>query len=279
MVLAPQQQQYTPAPSTSHMVSPWGTRAPVKPDAPAKPHTIGTHQPPVSEAGVCLWFWQQHVDCEVKRLEEVLVARMGSNVALHRELCKHSMLSPNSFAKHVARDFGHIAQVQARFEHEGPSWRGWVQCWDGVAQLNHLTLEVCIAELSASGGGSEVTTTTCSGTALISSCVCSPVEQLCVAVRQVTVASGDEEKQQVPRIVPGAALLSEAFLDPDSGHIWRLNSQTGEVLWSKPEDMESCGPNMSPKDISGDGGQQHASHTAALSAGTGGEPTTTTFCC
>ena len=85
-----------------------------------------------------LGFWQRHAAREVKRLEKVLVAALGSTVARYCELCQRSMLSSDSFAEHVARDIGHMAQVQARFEHEGPSGRGWVQCWAGVAQLTSL---------------------------------------------------------------------------------------------------------------------------------------------
>jgi hypothetical protein len=189
------------------------------------------------------------------------------------------MLSPNSFENHVAGDICHIAKVQAGFEREGPNWNGWVQSWDGVAELNHLTLKVSITELSASGRGSEVTTATFSGTALISSCVRSPVKELCAAVQSVTIVSGDEEKQKDPRIVSGAASPWDPWVDPESGHTRYFNRETGESVWSKPEDMESCGPNMSPTDTSGDGGHQNASPIAALSAGTGGEPTTATFFC
>mmetsp|Transcript_48194 Transcript_48194/g.155427 ORF Transcript_48194/g.155427 Transcript_48194/m.155427 type:complete len:192 (-) Transcript_48194:92-667(-) len=67
-----------------------GKLSPAKPDAPAKPHTIGIQQPPVSRVGVFLWFWQQHAAREVKRLEEVLVAALGLTVARYCELCQRS---------------------------------------------------------------------------------------------------------------------------------------------------------------------------------------------
>jgi hypothetical protein len=268
MVLAPQQQQNTFVPTTWSKVSPWCTQAPLKHATLATPHSIGTQQPPVSDSCPFLWCWQLHADCNVKPLEEVLVARLGSNVALSCVLCQATMLSPNRFAQHVGRDLGHIAKVRACFNFEGPTWKGWVQCWDGVAQLNHLSLKVDITELSASGGRSEVTTATCSGTAQISTCEGSPVKKLCAAVQSGTIAIGDQEEP-----------LWAVYIDDISGRQWYYNRVTGKSTWSKPEDMDRSGPNVSPEDIHGDGGQQHASSAATLSADTGGQATTDSFCC
>mmetsp|Transcript_114952 Transcript_114952/g.371632 ORF Transcript_114952/g.371632 Transcript_114952/m.371632 type:complete len:435 (-) Transcript_114952:119-1423(-) len=263
MLLASQQQQSATAGSTGGTVSPWGELSPVRPDAPANPHTIGTQQPPVSGVGVFLWFWQQHAAREVKRLEEVLVAALGSTVARYCELCQRSILPSESFAQHVAMDIGHMAQVQARFEHEGPSGRGWVQCWAGVAQLNHLTLDLSVDELRARGAGSEVAASTFSGTAVGGrASTLEAEEQPCAAVQQVAAASGVEEKQEDPRIVPAAAMQWETYQDPTFGALWYLNAKTGEVSWSDPTHMESCG--------TVGGGQENTSPTAALAAGTGG---------
>mmetsp|Transcript_114945 Transcript_114945/g.371599 ORF Transcript_114945/g.371599 Transcript_114945/m.371599 type:complete len:387 (-) Transcript_114945:119-1279(-) len=272
MLLASQQQQSGAAGSTGGTVSPWGKLSPAKPDAPAEPHTIGTQQPPVSGVGVFLWFWQQHAAREVKRLEEVLFATLGSTVARYCELCQCSILQSDRFVEHVARDIGHMAQVQARFEHEGPSGRGWVQCWAGVAQLNHLTLDLSVDELRARGAGSEVAASTFSGTAVGGrASACEGEVQLCAAVQQVAVASGTavggrasahEEKQEDPRIVPAAPTHWQAYMDPTSGAPWYLNTKTGEVSWSDPTHMESCG--------TVGGGQENTSPTAALAAGTGG---------
>jgi hypothetical protein len=117
--------------------------------------TIGTQQPPVSGGGVTVavvWCWQQNAAREVTRLEEILVAALGSTMDRYCELCQCSIVGPSeSFVKHVSTDRGHMALVQARFEHEGPSWRGWVQCWGCVAEFNHLTLNVSTGELRARG--------------------------------------------------------------------------------------------------------------------------------
>ena len=156
MQLASKQQQSATAGSTRDTVSPWGKLSPAKPDAPAKPQTIGSQQPPVSGDGVFLWFWQQHAALEVTRLEEILVAALGSNLHHYCELCQRRLLPSDSFAQHVSTDKGHMAQVQACFELGDPSGRGWVQCWAGVAELSHLTLNVSTGELRARGTGSEV---------------------------------------------------------------------------------------------------------------------------
>jgi hypothetical protein len=62
-------------------------------------------------------------------------------------LCRRSILTSESFVKHVSTDQGHMEMVQARFVEEGPSWRGWVQRWGSVAELNHLTLNVSTGDI------------------------------------------------------------------------------------------------------------------------------------
>jgi hypothetical protein len=152
---ADMQQQSGVGGSTGNTVSPCGKLAPAKRDAPVELHMSGTQQLPVSGVSVCWWFWQQHAAREVKRLEEVLIVAFGSTVDQYCKLCQRSILPSEGFAKHVARDQFHIAELQAGFEHDGPNGTGWVQCWAGVAQFNHLTLDVSIEELGARGGGSE----------------------------------------------------------------------------------------------------------------------------
>jgi hypothetical protein len=276
MLLAPQQQQCATAGSTAGTVSPWGELPPAKHDAPAKLHTIGIQQPPMSGDGVFLWYWQQHAAREVKRLEEVLDASLDPTEARYCELCQHSVLPSDSFAQHVARDPVHIAQVRARFEHQGPNGIGWVQCWARVAQLNHLTLDVSIEELRARGGGSEVATATTSGTDVMSRCVHNADDQLCAAVQQVAAASGGSNQYAVrtledPRTVPAAATQQQTFRDPTTGRIWFWNANTEEVSWSDEKDMESCGPTVSLDHTSDDGGQQHTSPIAVPVSGTGGD--------
>jgi hypothetical protein len=276
MLLAPQQQQCATAGSTAGTVSPWGELPPAKHDAPAKLHTIGIQQPPMSGDGVFLWYWQQHAAREVKRLEEVLDASLDATEARYCELCQHSVLPSDSFAQHVARDPVHIAQVRARFEHQGPNGIGWVQCWARVAQLNHLTLDVSIEELRARGGGSEVATATTSGTDVMSRCVHNADDQLCAAVQQVAAASGGSNQYAVrtledPRTVPAAATQQQTFRDPTTGRIWFWNADTEEVSWSDEKDMESCGPTVSLDHTSDDGGQQHTSPIAVPVSGTGGD--------
>jgi hypothetical protein len=50
---------------------------------------------------------------EVKRLEEVLVAYVGSTVTRYCELCQRCIVSSVRFAEHVTRDLGDITQVRA----------------------------------------------------------------------------------------------------------------------------------------------------------------------
>jgi hypothetical protein len=152
---ADMQQQSGVGGSTGSAVSPWGKLAPAKHDALVELHMSGTQQLPVSGVSAFMWFWQQRVAREVKPLEEVLVVAFGSTVHQYCKLCQRSILPSEGFAKHVARDPVHIAELQAAFEHDGPNGIGWVQCWAGVAQFNHLTLDVSIEELGARGGGSE----------------------------------------------------------------------------------------------------------------------------
>ena len=155
--LASQQQQSATAGSARDKFSPWCELPPAKPDTRTKPHTIGTQQPPVN---AFQWFWQQQAARVVTRLADILVAAFGSTMQhyCYCELCQRSILQPESFVKHVSTDQDHMAMVQARFVHKGPSWRGWVQCWGTVAELNHLTLNVSTGELRARGLGSEVDT-------------------------------------------------------------------------------------------------------------------------
>jgi hypothetical protein len=168
----------------------------------------------------------QRVRVQVTRLEEILVAALGSTMHQYCELCQRSILPSESFVGHVSTDQGHMALVQARFEHEGPSWRGWMQCWGCVAEFNHLTLNVSTGELRARGGGSEVDAAQPQPllpqpplqqptAGLIDYPHVPPPpgpppgwaerkaippthvrhEQLCAEMQQVTIASGDHEEQ------------------------------------------------------------------------------------
>jgi hypothetical protein len=225
----------------------------------------------MSGDGVFLWYWQQHAAREVKRLEEVLDASLDPTEARYCELCQHSVLPSNSFAQHVAGDLGHIAQVRARFEHQGPNGIGWVQCWARVAQLNHLTLDVSIEELRARGGGSEVATATTSGSDVMSRGVHNADDQLCAAA-----SSGGSNQYAVrtledPRTVPAAATQRQYWRDPTTDRIWFWNAATNEVLWIDENDMESCGLAVSLDHTCDDGGQQHPSPIAVPVAGTGGD--------
>jgi hypothetical protein len=163
-----------------------------------------------------------------------------------------------------------MAVVSATLELVGPDCRGWVQRWPGVAEFNHLTLNVyTAAELRAREGGSEVAAAVAGGRASAHGEV---DEQLCAAVQPVTGDAGDQEEQADPRTVPADATQWEEYLDPETGRSWYHNPKTDEFSWSDPKVMQSCGPTESLDHTSGDGGQQHTSPTAALTAGTGGEP-------
>jgi hypothetical protein len=167
--LASRQQQSASSGSTrrDQVFSPRGQLPPAKLGTRTKPLTIGTQQPPVRGHSAFQWFWQQQAAREVTRLADMLDDAFGSTMHNYCELCRRSILTPESFVKHVSTDQGHMEMVQARFADEGPSWRGWVQCWGSVAELNHLTL---VAELNhltlnmstgeprARGVGSEVDT-------------------------------------------------------------------------------------------------------------------------
>jgi hypothetical protein len=139
-------QNFASVGSIGGTVSPWAELSPASLDPPTKPDGLGMqHQSAVGGGGgAFLWFWHQHAVLRVKRLEDVLTTALGASVARYCDLCQRSIAPSESFTEHVARDDGHIAQVQARFEQEGQNGHGWVQSWPGVAQLNHLTLEVSI---------------------------------------------------------------------------------------------------------------------------------------
>jgi hypothetical protein len=226
----------------------------------------------VSGDGVFLWFWQQHAARQVTRLEEIgVAAALGSPMQHYCELCKRKLLRSDSFADHVSKYKGHMAPVQAWFELEGPSGRGWVQCWACMAEFNHLTLNVSTGMLKAGEGGSEVD-------AAVAGDRAPPEvkEQLCAAVQQVTGASGDQEEQEDQE---EQADQWEVYLNPWNNCIWHWNSKNNKVSLSDPTVMESCGPTVSIDHTSGDGWQQHTSHIATIIAGTGGEPSESDVVC
>jgi hypothetical protein len=260
--------------TTCSKVSPWGKRLPAKNDA----HM----QPPVNGVEVFLWFWQQHAEHAVKRLEEMLVDALGPTVGHHCnvcELCKHNILPSDSFKEHVTRDKGHRLQVQAHFEHEGPSWKGWVQCWAGAAQLNHLTLDVSFGELGAKGEGWEADAAISHGRVVGDRASAHEVHELCAAVQQVAGASEGETEQAESRTARAdATQLWSVFKDPESGNLWEQNNLTGVWKWREPTHMESCGPTVTRDDGIESGGQQHTSPIAALVADTGDDESSV-FCC
>jgi len=173
--------------------------------------------------------------------------------ALCCDLCQRSIATSESFAEHVARDSGHIAQVQARFEQEGQNGRGWVQSWAGVAKLNHLTLEVSIDEQRRGQDASTLDATK---------------QQQCQAAQGAPVTSRREGEHGMPST---AAAKWEVYLDPTSGNPWYLNSKTEEVSWNNPAQAATTG--LDHRDGTGSGGQE-ASTIAAVTAGTEDEDST-----
>jgi hypothetical protein len=267
---ASQQQQSATAGGTRDTVSLCGKLSPTKADTPAEPHTIGTQQPPANGVGVFLWLWQQHAAHQITRLQDILVAALGPTMEHYCQLCQLRLLPPDSFAKHVSTDTGHMAQVQACFELKGPSGTGWVQCWAGVAELNHLTLCVSTGELRAREGGSEVAATAAGGSASSHDEVW---EHRCAAVQHVTGDAGDQKEQADPRIVPADATPWVEFQDPDTGRSWWWHEKSEGFSWNDPTVMGICGPTESLDNTSGDGGQQHTSLTSTNTAGGSiGEP-------
>jgi hypothetical protein len=226
--------------------------------AVAKSHTIGTHQPPEDGRGAFRWFWQRFAAFQAGKLEEIVVAALDplqtAAVLPYCELCKFRLPPSVSFAQHVSTDIGHMATVSARFEQVGPDCRGWLQCWPGVAEFNHLTLDV--SDLIAREGGSEVSAAVAGGRASAHEVD----EQLCAAVQPVTGddAEYQEEKEQAdPRNVPADTTPWQKFLDPDTLRHWWWKESTGEFSWNEPK--VSCGPTES----------SHTSATVSLIAGTG----------
>jgi hypothetical protein len=179
-----------------------------------------------------MWFWQQHVAREVKRLEEVLVVAFGSTVHQYCKLCQRSILPSEGFAKHVARDPVHMAQLQAGFEHDGPKGIGWVQCWAGAAQLNHPTLEVSFGELGARGEGWEVDAAISHGRVVGDRASAHEVHELCAAVQQVAGASeGETEHAESRTARADATQLWSVYEDTESGNLWEQNNLTGVWKW------------------------------------------------
>jgi hypothetical protein len=258
------QQQSAIVGTTCSTVSPWGKRLPAKNDA----HM----QPPVNGVDVFLWFWQEHAEQAVKRLEEKLVVALGPTVGHHCnwcELCKHNILPSDSFGEHVTRDKDHRLFVQEHFEHEGPSWKGWVQCWAGAAQLNHLTLDVSFGELGARGEGWEVDAAISHGRVVGDRASAHKVDELCAAVQQVAGASeGETEQAESETASSDATQLWKVYQDPDSGNRWEQNELTKVWKWREPTHMESCGPTVARDDAIDGGGQQHTSPIAAFVADT-----------
>jgi hypothetical protein len=153
-----QQQSATSGSTRDKVFSPWGDLPPAKLGTRTKPHTISTQQPPVWGSCAFQWVWRQQAAREVTRLADMLDDAFGSTMHHYCQLCRRSIVTPESFVKHVSTDQGHMEMVQARFVDQGPSWRGWMQCWGSVAALNHLTLNVSAGEPRARGVGSEVGT-------------------------------------------------------------------------------------------------------------------------
>ena len=202
------------------------------------------------------WFWQQCAALQVVELEKIVVAaltpRQTAAVFHYCQLCQCFLPQCVSLGQHVSTDIGHMAKVSDRFEEVSPACRGWVQCWPGVAEFNHLTLDV--SDLRAREGGSEVPAAVVGGRV---SAHAEVDEQLCVAVQPVTGDAGDQEEQADPRIVSADATPWLEFKDPETGRYWWWHSKSGECSWNDPKVMGSCGA------------------TAALTAGTGGEPSGT----
>jgi hypothetical protein len=126
-----------------------------------------------------------------------------------------------------------------------------LQRWPGVAEFNHLTLDV--SDLIARQGGSEVSAAVAGGRASAHA-----VDE--AAVQPVTGddAEYQEEKEQTdPRTVPAVTTPWVKYLDPDSHSLWWWKESTGEFSWNEPK--ESCGPTES----------SHTSATVSLIADTG----------
>jgi hypothetical protein len=210
-----------------------------------------TQQAPEEGLGAFRWFWQKVASRQAPQLEELVVAALDlvqiAAVLPYCELCQCRLPPCVSFAQHVSTDIGHMAKVLARFEQVGPDCRGWVQCWPGVAEFNHLTLDV--VKLIARVGGSE------NSVAGDRASAHEVDEQLCAAVLPVT--NDDAEDQEGTK---HADPLWVKFVDPKTLDFWWYNQVTEETLWSEPE--VSCGATES----------SHTSITVPLIAGTGGEP-------
>jgi hypothetical protein len=191
MQLASHQQQSASSCGTYDTFAKWTYNPPAKLDAPAKPHTIGTQQAPEEGLGAFRWFWQKVAAHQAPQLEEIVVAALDplqtAAVLPYCELCQCRLPPSVSFAQHVSTDIGHMTAVLARFEEVGPDCRGWVQCWPGVAEFNHLNLDV--VQLIAREGGSENSAAVAEGRASAHEVD----EQLCAAVQPVT---GDDAEDQ-----------------------------------------------------------------------------------
>jgi hypothetical protein len=202
--------------------------------ADAKSHT--THQPPEDGRAALRWFWQRFAAFQCGKLAEMVAAALDplqtAAALTYCELCKLTLPPSVSFAQHVSMDIGHMATVTARFEQVGPDCRGWLQCWTGVAEFNHLTLDV--SDLIARQGGSEVSAAVAGGRASAHA-----VDE--AAVQPVTGddAEYQEDKEQTdPRIVPAVTTPWVKYLDPGSHNHWWLKESTGEFSWTEPK--ESC---------------------------------------
>lgn len=93
---------------------------------------------------------------QVGYLEEVLTKTMGTEMMRYCQLCHQGLPPSQSFTEHVACDAFHRVQVEARYARDKASGGGWWQCWGGVVQLHHWSLDIMAVE----GNGFMVETAT-----------------------------------------------------------------------------------------------------------------------
>jgi len=189
-------------------VFPWTKFSPVDlhPPATCDDLEMQHHSAIGGGGGALMWCWQRIR--EVERLEKVLTTALGDTTCRYCDLCKRRIGLTDSFADHVAGDGSHFAQVQARCEQESPDDHGWVQSWSGVAQLNHLTLEVSIDESAVDA-----------------------LKQHYHATQGAPASSRSEVDYEVH---PTTVAQFETYVDPSSGQHWYYNIHTRQGSWSNP---------------------------------------------